>query len=108
MTDVTITNNCQLATWEVLEKSGYSAPIDPGGNLTVPQADLTDPNSLPIQLVSGDANGTYNYTIGTAAPVAFTPTNSQYTIPLPTVPADFSMSTAGPINVSIGDGQGEF
>lgn len=105
MSDVNVTNNCLVTTWEIVEKSGYSASIGPGGNLTVSGSDLPDPNSLLIQLVNGDTNATYTYTIGNGAAVKFTLSNGQYTIPLPTVPAGVSMSMGGPINVSIGDGQ---
>ncbi len=100
MSDVIVNNQCQLTTWEVVEKSGDSPPIYPGHELTVSRSALTDPNILPIKLVSGKADSNYTYTI-VKDPVKFKLTNGQFNIPLP--PDD----PLSPTNVSIGDGQGE-
>jgi len=98
MSEVNVKNKCQATTWEIVETSGNSPDIIPGNVLTINRSELTDPNSLPIQLQRGDANGVYTYTI------SFQLTNNQFNIPLP---PDDALSLAGPINVSIGDGQGE-
>lgn len=106
MSTVTVSNKSKVATWECVTKSVPAPSISPGGSTApIDRSDLADPNSLPIKLIGCGATGKYIYSIGTAKPIPFTLSSGQYTIPLP--PGD-SLSQAGPINVSIGDGQGGF
>ncbi|MCU0285535.1 MAG: hypothetical protein MUF15_03955 [Acidobacteria bacterium] len=98
MTDVKVTNNCVLAEFLVEDENNDSIPVKNGDS-----RDITVKNNLlPIRLAGGKPDDIYTYTI------QFNFKGNPFTIPLPTLPPDVSMSMGDPINVTIGDGQGGF
>lgn len=96
MSEVIVTNTCTNpdATWAIsgandtIETSQSTPAFDAQGSVTITLKSDSIPSGLYYKVP---------FTLNA---------DNQFTIPLPTAPASVSMSMGGPINVSIGDGQG--